>query len=131
MSFRFFRRIRIAPGVTLNLSKGGASASFGPRGAKVTVGRTGIRRTVGIPGTGIYHTSRTGRTSRKRSSPKTSRLNLSFFQKLRTPANEQSFVKGLEEYSKDSAKSAYRFFSQADDLPDAAFMAGILALQEE
>jgi hypothetical protein len=28
MSFRFWRRIRIAPGVTLNLSKSTASLSF-------------------------------------------------------------------------------------------------------
>ena len=54
---RFWRRLRIAPGVTLNLSKSGASVSAGPRGAKVTVGRLGIRRTIGIPGTGVYATS--------------------------------------------------------------------------
>ncbi|TVS19385.1 MAG: DUF4236 domain-containing protein, partial [Gammaproteobacteria bacterium] len=29
MSFRFWRRIRIAPGVTVNLSKSTASLSFG------------------------------------------------------------------------------------------------------
>jgi hypothetical protein len=53
MPLRFFRRIRIAPGVSVNLSKSGASFSVGPRGAKVTVGPKGIRRTVGIPGTGV------------------------------------------------------------------------------
>ncbi|PXF54827.1 MAG: hypothetical protein C4B57_05760 [Deltaproteobacteria bacterium] len=46
MSFRFWRRIRIAPGVTLNLSKSGGSLSFGPRGAKFTVGSCGKRGTV-------------------------------------------------------------------------------------
>jgi len=45
MGFRFFRRMKIAPGLTLNLSKSGPSLSFGPRGAKVTVGRRGVRRT--------------------------------------------------------------------------------------
>ena len=59
-SLRFFRRVRIAPGLTLNLTKHGASLSAGVRGAHVTVGRTGIRRTVGIPGTGIFYTSHTG-----------------------------------------------------------------------
>lgn len=34
--------------------------TVGMRGAHVTVGRTGIRKTVGIPGTGIYYTSHTG-----------------------------------------------------------------------
>ena len=55
MSFRFFRRIRIAPGVTLNLSKSGASVSVGPRGAKFTVGPRGTRATLGLPGTGLSY----------------------------------------------------------------------------
>ena len=59
MSLRFFRRIRIAPGVSVNLSKSGASVSVGPKGAKVTVGPRGVRKTVGLPGTGIYYTTTT------------------------------------------------------------------------
>jgi Protein of unknown function (DUF4236) len=55
--FRLFRRIKIAPGVTINVSKSGLSTSFGPRGAKITVGKRGVRKTVGIPGTGLYYTS--------------------------------------------------------------------------
>jgi len=38
MAFRLFRRIKIAPGITLNLSKSGLSASAGVRGARVTLG---------------------------------------------------------------------------------------------
>ncbi|MHB8459707.1 MAG: DUF4236 domain-containing protein [Candidatus Limnocylindrales bacterium] len=53
---RLWRRIRVAPGVTVNLSKSGPSLSVGPRGAKVTVGRRGIRQTVGIPGSGLFAT---------------------------------------------------------------------------
>ncbi|MGC8542198.1 MAG: DUF4236 domain-containing protein [Phycisphaerae bacterium] len=34
-----FRRVRIAPGLTLNLTKNGASLSAGVRGAHVTVGK--------------------------------------------------------------------------------------------
>jgi Protein of unknown function (DUF4236) len=61
---RLFRRIKIAPGVTINVSKSGLSTSFGPKGAKVTVGKRGVRRTVGIPGTGVYYTSTSsGRTA--------------------------------------------------------------------
>ena len=56
MKFRFWRRIRLFPGITLNLSKRGASVSVGPRGAKLTVGRTGVRTTVGMPGTGMWFT---------------------------------------------------------------------------
>ncbi len=57
MSFRFWRRVKIAPGVTLNLSKSGGSLSFGPRGAKFTVGSRGKRATMGIPGTGLFYTT--------------------------------------------------------------------------
>lgn len=57
---RLFRRVRLAPGVTLNLAKHGPSVSFGVRGAHLTVGRSGIRKTVGIPGTGLFATSTRG-----------------------------------------------------------------------
>ena len=59
-SLRFFRRVKVIPGVTMNLSKSGPSFSFGARGAHVTVGRRGVRRTVGVPGTGLFYTSRSG-----------------------------------------------------------------------
>ena len=73
MAFRLFRRIKIAPGITLNLSKSGLSASAGVRGARVTLGPRGVRRTVGIPGTGISYSENSAfggsskRTSRSRS----------------------------------------------------------------
>jgi Protein of unknown function (DUF4236) len=59
-NFRFYRRLRIFPGLSVNLSKSGPSLSVGVRGAHVTVGPQGVRRTVGIPGTGIYYTSHSG-----------------------------------------------------------------------
>jgi len=57
---RLFRRVRIAPGLTMNLTKSGPSLSLGVPGAHVTVGRSGVRRTVGIPGTGVFYTSHDG-----------------------------------------------------------------------
>lgn len=56
---RFWRRLRVLPGVTVNVSKSGASLSLGPRGSKVTIGRKGVRRTVGLPGTGLFATNYT------------------------------------------------------------------------
>ena len=53
---RLWRRVRIAPEVTINLTKSGPSVSVGPRGAKMTFGSRGVRQTLGIPGTGIYAT---------------------------------------------------------------------------
>ena len=60
MGFRFYRRLRIAPGLSVNLSKSGPSLSVGIRGAHVTVGRRGVTKTIGVPGTGLFYTSRTG-----------------------------------------------------------------------
>src|SRR5207249_11878548 len=60
MGFRFYRRVRLFPGVSVNLSRSGPSLSVGVRGAHVTVGRRGVTRTVGVPGTGLFWTSRTG-----------------------------------------------------------------------
>ena len=53
---RAWRRVRLAPGVTINLSRSGPSVSVGPRGSKVTFSRRGVRQTVGIPGTGVSAT---------------------------------------------------------------------------
>ncbi len=54
MSWNFRKRVKVAPGVYVNLGKNGASTSIGPRGAKITMGRHGTYINTGIPGTGIY-----------------------------------------------------------------------------
>ena len=54
MGILFRKRIKIAKGVHLNVSKSGTSLSVGPRGAKVTIGKKGVYTNVGIPGTGLY-----------------------------------------------------------------------------
>lgn len=55
MGFRFQRRIKIAPGLRLNISKTGISTSVGTKGASVNIGKKGVTRTLGIPGTGLSH----------------------------------------------------------------------------
>lgn len=54
MGWNYRKRIKIAPGIHLNLSKGGVSTSIGPKGAKVTFGKNGTYLNKGIPGTGLY-----------------------------------------------------------------------------
>lgn len=54
---KFQKRIKILPGVTVNLSNRGASTSFGVKGARVTLGHGKTRTTVGLPGTGLSHTT--------------------------------------------------------------------------
>ncbi|MDY7117278.1 DUF4236 domain-containing protein [Halomonas sp. SSL-5] len=55
MAFRFQRRIRLAPGVRLNLSKRGLGLSVGPRGASLSVGPSGVHGHAGVPGTGLAY----------------------------------------------------------------------------
>lgn len=56
MGFRYFKRVRILPGLRVNLSRSGASVSVGRRGAWWTVGHGKSRTTVGLPGTGVSYT---------------------------------------------------------------------------
>ena len=62
MGFRFQRRIRIAPGVRLNLSKSGIGGSVGRTGLRL--GLDAKRRkyfSVGLPGTGLSYRTFFGR----------------------------------------------------------------------
>jgi uncharacterized protein DUF4236 len=57
MGFRFYRRLRILPGLRLNVGKTGVSASIGGRGAWATFRRGHrVRTTVGLPGSGLSYT---------------------------------------------------------------------------
>jgi len=57
MGLRFRKRIHLAPGINLNLSKRGTSFSAGGPGATVNFSDRGMRTTVGIPGTGLSYSS--------------------------------------------------------------------------
>lgn len=60
MAWSFRKKIKIAPGVHINLSKSGVSTSLGPKGAKINIGPKGTFLTTGIPGTGIYNRQKIG-----------------------------------------------------------------------
>lgn len=57
---RFRRRIRLFPGMNINLSKTGISTTVGIPGASVNLGRQGAFLNTGIPGTGLYDRQRLG-----------------------------------------------------------------------
>ena len=135
MAFRFWRRVRLALVVTLNLSKSNASLSFGPRGAKYTVSPRGNRATAGLPGTGLFYTVH----DRKRSGgggaapaqrvPQRDRLKLDFFQRLMTPAEEKRFIDGIRSLNEGDQGAALAALEEARALPDAAWMAGMIRLR--
>ncbi|MEX2212030.1 MAG: DUF4236 domain-containing protein [Gaiellaceae bacterium] len=58
MGWRFQRRKRLLPGVSLNLGKRSASVRIGRRGAGVTAGRRGLSATLSLIGTGLAYTWR-------------------------------------------------------------------------
>jgi hypothetical protein len=62
MGFRFQRRIRIAPGVRLNLSKSGIGGSLGRNGVRLGVDAKRRKHfSVGLPGTGLSYRAFFGR----------------------------------------------------------------------
>lgn len=145
MGFRFFRRITLIPGVTLNLSKGGGSLSLGPRGAKVTVGTSGGRATVGVPGTGLSYTTNfglgrllkgaaataTGGSSLPQSAPPAAgNLDMGFFKRLVTADDEEALVDGWKALVQNNEDGALASLRKATHLADGAFLAGCLTLKK-
>ena len=77
MGFVARKSFKVMPGVRMTVSKSGLSASAGVPGARISKSSSGrTTRTVGIPGTGVYHTkstssgqSKSGNQSRAASPP--------------------------------------------------------------
>lgn len=61
MALRYRKRIKIAPGIYINISKSGVSTTIGPRGASINIGENGTYVNAGIPGTGLYERQRIDR----------------------------------------------------------------------
>ncbi len=141
MSLRFWRRIKIAPGLTLNLSKTSGSLSFGPRGAKYTIGSRGQRATLGLPGSGLFYTTTLNSNRRSRSRNKNSsrdaaptvdirdKLNPGFFKRLFISEGEEGLVDGCRELALGNEKKALQHLKKASHLADGAYLAGFLYLK--
>jgi cobalamin biosynthesis Mg chelatase CobN len=66
VKMRFNKRIKIAPGIKLNISKSGVSTTLGGRGASVNVGKKGAYLNTSLPGTGLSdRTKISGKTTPK------------------------------------------------------------------
>ena len=57
--FRFRRRVHIAPGINLNLSKGLPSLSIGGHGFTENISARGLKTTIGLPGSGLSYQTKT------------------------------------------------------------------------
>jgi tetratricopeptide (TPR) repeat protein len=160
MGFRFFKRMNVLPGVTLNLSKSGGSFSVGPQGARLTVGPQGARVSFGIPGTGLYYTTNFSLNKIKKffgkgdataeavelgdtqASPETPALTKvasprqseqitpDDIEKVSAPEDYRPLAAGCQALAKGDEDAAFAQFQQATHLADGAFLAGVLALKK-
>jgi len=135
MGFRFYKKVNILPGLSMNFSKSRPSVSFGPKGMKMTVGKNGVRSSFGVPGTGLYYTTYKGygkgsQNSNSRMAQDTvlKTSNLGFFQGLFLSPQEKSFLKGFDAFAKGNKDEAFNVFNVNNDNADSLFMAGYIAL---
>lgn len=60
MSWRFRKTFKVLPGVRLNLTARGLSATLGASPFSINVGPRGVYRNINIPGTGVWNRQRIG-----------------------------------------------------------------------
>jgi len=66
MAFRFSKRIKIAPGIKVNVGLRGVSASVGGRGGSVNISKRGVSAGASIPGTGLSYRKNLSSSSSQR-----------------------------------------------------------------
>lgn len=71
MAWNYRRKIKIIPGVSLNLSKKGISTTLGIKGASLTVSKSGTYLNQSIPALGIYNRQKISSNSNLNSSKST------------------------------------------------------------
>jgi len=129
----------------MNISKTGASFSAGPRGGALTLGTTGARGTMSLPGTGLFYTvdkkniwSGSKRARSKSSAvaggadrevPVGSPLDLGFFEKFFVPKKERIVVEGFKALVLGDHEAALSAFEQAPNSADARWIAGMMRLK--
>lgn len=67
MAWSFRKKIKVAPGIHINLSNKGVSTSFGTKGASITAGPRGTYLNTSISGTGFYRRHKIRGSSRNNS----------------------------------------------------------------
>lgn len=124
MGFRFRRSVKILPWVRLNLSKSGVSLTLGPQGANVNISQRGIRNTFGLPGTGLSYVKEmpfNGLLGGNDSPDKPSQPDLA--------VNDHPIAQAYQQLANGHPQAALDLLNNDTQEADAAFLAGILALQ--
>jgi tetratricopeptide (TPR) repeat protein len=135
MPLQFRKRIKILPGVYINLSKSGVGLSLGPKGLKYNIGPRGQYMTASLPGTGVYYREKIGGSPRSLTGDKAASANdpVKSLPALgvTTPKPVRTFHEGCQAYFSEEYETAFGLFeelSQNDAYkPDALLMAGLSA----
>lgn len=137
MSFRFFTRKKLFPGVTLNMSKSGPSLSFGPRGLKTTVGGRGRRTTVGLPGTGLHYTVQHGKSREKSSTPSRDaspdpgpQQDYRVDPAIASATRDRDFLRAVVAYQSGKTREALALLIGMPQIADARWLAGVIELRD-
>ncbi len=137
MGLRFFKRVKILPGMTLNLTKGGASVSIGGKGGRYTFGSRGARLTAGIEGTGLYYTKKLGRQKKKSGASERPEpaaqdirplLEMTWWERLTLKKEEKAFVYACQAYLEGDMECAQDTLGDWPH-PDIQILRGFLALR--
>lgn len=148
MGFRFFRKIKVLPGVYLNIGKTGTSVSVGPRGLKTTISPKGVRHSIGLPGTGLSYQTRykkwgndprvSANSTRHSLTPDEKKqrsrqndyqkLDLGFLAKLTCSKEEKALIAGLQACLLEDYALAEQELKKALCFPDAFLTLGIVFL---
>ena len=68
MGWRYRKRIKVLPGIHINISKSGISTNIGVKGANITFSPKGTYVNTGFPGTGLYRRDKISNNATKYSS---------------------------------------------------------------
>ena len=135
MGFRIWKRVRLAPGIRLNISKSGASFSLGGRGFWLTLGGSGTRVSAGLPGTGLYWSTKVSARRKRRPrgavppvAPRPAPLRLPLLRRLFLPSGERHVLEGCAALSAGDRDGALAHFLRAD-CADGFCLAGFLCLE--
>jgi tetratricopeptide (TPR) repeat protein len=142
----FHRRIRLAKGIYINLSKHGIGFSVGPKGMHYSTGPTGEHVSVGVPGTGLYYRRKIGKHKQEQSGQQavqhqrtarheavTQETPLEVPEASRRASQfEKQFREACVAYQAGEYSQAYQAFGELvgeadDEVGDASFMTALCA----
>ena len=129
--FRFRKKIKLLPGVDLNISKTGFSFSIGPDKAHITTGTHGTTLYFNLPGSGAYYQKKIGGKNKdtENGDKAEDALKVGFTDRLTTPPPELSLLDALRELNDGNTEKAFEHARQEPRNADGAFLAGYLALR--